>query len=110
MKHKGEHKQNSTLQDGEKQLLLEQIRSAYNQFEDKLNQLSILRELGTALLYINDFKRVCQTIMKILIKNTMARNCSIMLMDHDSNRLFLIAAIDPYFDTSKPAASNALRR
>ena len=113
MKHKGEHKQDSTLQDGEKQLLLEHIRSAYNQFEDKLNQLSILRELGTVLLYINDFRRVCQTIMEIVIKDTVARNCSIMLMDHDSNRLFLIAAIDPegkgyFIDVKKIFSKNDL--
>jgi GAF domain-containing protein len=81
--------------DGRHELLLEQIRTAYDQFEVKLTQLSILRELGAALLYINDFRRVCQTILKVAIENTVARNCSIMLMDHDCNRLFLVAAISP---------------
>jgi len=85
-------KQNSTSPDGGNQLLLEHIRNTYTQFEEALAQLSILRELGAALLHINDFKRVCQTILEIIIKNTVAKNCSVMLMDHEKNRLFLIAA------------------
>jgi PAS domain S-box-containing protein len=89
---KDTHKQNSTSLNGEQHLLIEHIRNAYSQFEDKLAQLSILRELGMTLLHINDFKQVCQTILEIIIKNTVAKNCSIMLMDHDQNRLFLIAA------------------
>ena len=85
-------KQNSASPDGDNQLLLEHIRNTYSQFEEALVQLSILRELGATLLHINDFKRVCQTILEITIKNTVAKNCSVMLMDHDKNRLFLIAA------------------
>jgi two-component system cell cycle sensor histidine kinase/response regulator CckA len=85
-------KQNSTPSDEDRNLLLENIRNTYSQFEDKLAELSILRELGIALLYINDFKRVCQTILEIIIKHTVAKNCSIMLMDHGRNQLFLIAA------------------
>ena len=81
--------------EGENQLLLDQIRYAYDQFEGKLAQLSILRELGGALLYINDFRRVCETILKVIVNNTVARNCSIMLMDYECNRLFLVAATSP---------------
>jgi GAF domain-containing protein len=88
-------KQNPTSPDGNNQLLLEHIRNTYSQFEEALAQLSILRELGVALLHINDFKRVCQTILEIIIKNTVAKNCSFMLMDHGQNRLFLIAAANP---------------
>ena len=85
-------KQNSPLFDSGDDFLLEHIRNTYTQFEEALAQLSILKELGTALLHINNFKRVCQTILEITIKNTVAKNCSVMLMDHDKNRLFLIAA------------------
>jgi len=88
-------KQNSPPLDSGDDLLLEHIRNTYTQFEEALAQLSILRELGAALLYINDFKRVCQTILEIIIKNTVAKNCSVMLMDHEKNRLFLIAATNP---------------
>ena len=89
------NKEDPAFPDRESGFLLEHIRNTYSQFEDKLIQLSILRELGTALLYINDFKRVCQTMLDIIIKNTVAKNCSIMLMDDDQNRLFLIAATNP---------------
>jgi len=85
-------KQDSTSQDGRNELLLEHIRNTYGQFEEKLAQLSILRELGTALIHIDDFQRLCETIMEIIIKNSVAKNCSIMLMDQDHKRLFLIAA------------------
>ena len=95
MKPKNTNKEDAAFADRESHFLLEHIRNTYSQFEDKLVQLSILRELGVALLYINDFKRVCQTILDIIIKNTIAKNCSIMLMDHDENRLFLIAATNP---------------
>jgi PAS domain S-box-containing protein len=88
-------KQNSTSPDGGNHFLLEHIRNTYSQFEEALAQLSILRELGAALLHINDFKSVCQRILEITIKNTVAKNCSVMLMDHDKNRLFLIAATNP---------------
>jgi len=88
-------KQNSTSPDGGNQLLLEHIRNTYSQFEEAIAQLSILRELGTALLHINDFNCVCQTILEVIIKNTVAKNCSIMLMDDGQNRLFLIAATNP---------------
>jgi two-component system cell cycle sensor histidine kinase/response regulator CckA len=95
MKPKNKNKEDPAFPDRESHFLLEHIRNTYSQFEDKLIQLSILRELGVALLYINDFKRVCQTILDIIIKNTVAKNCSIMLMDHDQDRLFLIAATNP---------------
>ncbi len=96
MKDKPEDPSLLDLLDGsENQLLLDNIRTVYNKFQDKLTQLSLLRELGNILLYINDFKRVCQTIMEITINNTVARNCSIMLMDFDANRLFLVAATNP---------------
>ena len=99
------HMPDTTSPDGRQQLLIEHIRNVYDQFEDKLAQLSILRELGMILLYINDFKNVCRTILEIIINNTVAKNCSIMLMDHDQNRLFLIATTnaegESYFADAK---------
>lgn len=76
-------------------LLLDNIRLIYDKFQDKLVQLSILRELGRILLYINDFTRICRTIMDITINNTVARNCSIMLLDFNTEKLFLVAATNP---------------
>lgn len=83
------------LEGNDNQLLLDNIRTVYNTFQDKLAQLSLLRELGNILLYVNDFKKICQTIMDITINNSVARNCSIMLFDFDVNKLFLVAATNP---------------
>lgn len=83
------------LDEEDNHLLLDNIRTVYNKFQDKLTQLSILRELGNILHHINDFQGVCRTIMDIIIANTVARNCSIMLMDFEQNRLFLVAATNP---------------
>ncbi|MBW2195508.1 MAG: GAF domain-containing protein, partial [Deltaproteobacteria bacterium] len=86
---------NPVSSEGENQVLLEHIRVVYEQFEEKLAELSILRDLGAALLHINDFRRVCETILEVIIGRSVARNCSIMLMDYDRNRLFLVAATNP---------------
>jgi PAS domain S-box-containing protein len=83
------------LKSTDNQVLLDNIRTVYDKFQDKLSQLSVLREMGNILLNINDFQKICQVIMDITITNTVARNCSIMLMDFDVNKLFLVAASNP---------------
>lgn len=85
----------STRTNSDSQLLLDHIRNTYEQFEEKLSELSIIRELASALLYINDFKKLCQTLLGIITRNTVAANCSIMLVDYESDRLFLAAATSP---------------
>ncbi len=92
----GENISLKLLNEEDNTLLLDNIRTVYNKFQDKLTQLSILRELGNVLFYVNDFKRICQSVMDITINNTVARNCSIMLLDFDTNKLFLVAATSPH--------------
>ena len=75
--------------------LREHIREVQNRFEDKIAELSMVSEIGTALFHINNFAEVCQVILDVTIKNTIAQNCSIMLMDYEKNSLFLVAATDP---------------
>ena len=79
----------------ENSLLQQQLQETTNRFEEKIFELSIVREIGLSLFYVNDFKRTCQTILNIITKNTLAQNCSIMLIDHDRRQLFLVAASDP---------------
>jgi len=95
MEDKKTYKQNLVMNSDEKELLLDHINNIYNKFEDKLNQLSLLKEFSEILLYINDFNRLCQLILELIINNTVARNCSIMLMDHEQDKLFLAAATNP---------------
>jgi PAS domain S-box-containing protein len=83
------------LQGADNQVLLDNIRTVYDIFHDKLTQLSVLRELGDILYNSTDFEKICQLIMDVTINNTMARNCSIMLMDFETNTLFLAAATNP---------------
>ncbi|UCH01004.1 MAG: response regulator [Deltaproteobacteria bacterium] len=79
----------------ENRLLREQIREVQNRFEDKIAELSMVREIGMALLHVRSFERACQLILDVIINNTIARNCSLMLMDDDKNQLFLVAAAEP---------------
>jgi nitrate/nitrite-specific signal transduction histidine kinase len=79
----------------ENYLLQQQLQEATNRFEEKIFELSTVREIGLSLFYVNDFKRTCQTILNIITKNTLAQNCSIMLIDKERRQLFLVAASDP---------------
>ena len=79
----------------ENRLLREQIREVQNRFEDKIAELSMVLEIGMALLHVRDFERACQFILDVVINNTIAQNCSIMLLDNDKNQLFLVCATDP---------------
>ena len=75
--------------------LREHIREVQSRFEDKISELSMVSEIGVALFHINSFAEVCQVILDVTIKNTIAQNCSIMLMDYEKDSLFLVAATDP---------------
>jgi len=79
----------------QKRLLRRQIADIQNRFEQKIGELSIIREIGSTLLYLRSFEQACRFILRVIIENTVARNCSIMLLDPDANRLFLAAAADP---------------
>jgi len=90
-----EEHQIAFLEEEDNLTLLEHIREVSDNFENKLAQLSILRELGKTLHHLNDFRKICEIILDVTISNTIARNCSIMLMDFDENKLFLVAATNP---------------
>lgn len=76
-------------------ILREQVVEIQRRYEEKIAELSMIREMGATLLYIRSFERACRFILRVVIQNTVAQNCSIMLLDPDTNRLFLAAAADP---------------
>ncbi|MBN1278014.1 MAG: PAS domain S-box protein, partial [Deltaproteobacteria bacterium] len=76
----------------ENRLLRKQIKEVQNRFEDKIAELSMIREIGTALAHINSFRQTCRIILNVIMDSTIAQDCSIMLMDQDKNQLFLAAA------------------
>lgn len=79
----------------ENRLLRKQIKDVQNRYEEKIGELSIIRELGMALLYFQDFKQICRYVLEIIIDNTIGQNCSIMLYDHKKKQLFLLCATNP---------------
>jgi PAS domain S-box-containing protein len=76
-------------------ILREQVVKIQRRYEEKIAELSMIREMGATLLYIRSFERACRFILHVVIQNTVAQNCSIMLLDPNANRLFLVAAADP---------------
>ncbi|MFC1822111.1 ATP-binding protein [Thermodesulfobacteriota bacterium] len=81
--------------EAENKLLRDQIKGIENRFEEKIAELSMVREIGMTLLYISDFETACRFILDVIINNTTAQNCSLMLMDKEKDRLYLVGAADP---------------
>jgi PAS domain S-box-containing protein len=58
-------------------------------FEEKVEELSLLRRMGDIVGYIFDQEVFYRKFIDILLGETNAENCSFMLMDGDTNRLVL---------------------
>jgi len=78
----------------ENRFLREKIQDTHSRLEEKIAELSMVREIGISLLRVRNFKGICQLVLDYIIQNTVAQNCSIMLMDFDRNQLFLVGATD----------------
>jgi len=61
-------------------------------FEDKITELSLLRRFGNILGYIPDQELFYKKFVDILIEETNAENCSLMVMDKETNSLVLKVA------------------
>ena len=79
----------------ENQLLQMQLKKTSERFEEKIFELSLVKEVALSLLSAADFRQTCRNILNVILKNTIVQNCSIMLIDRDKNQLFLVAAGDP---------------
>ena len=79
----------------ENKLLRDQLRNIQQGYQEKISELSMIREMGDILLNVHSFEDTCRSLLHVIIKNTVARNCSIMLLDPSKERLFLSAATDP---------------
>ncbi len=85
----------SSTKNGDVSLLHDQLRYIQQNYEEKIAELSMLREMETLLAHVNSFEKTCLTLVDIIIRNTVAHNCSIMLVDESKERLFLAAASNP---------------
>jgi PAS domain S-box-containing protein len=94
----------------ENRLLREQIKDVQRRFEYKIAELSMVREIGMVLLHLHNFERGCSSILDVIIQNTIVQNCSIMLLDKETDHLFLIAATNPEKKTYVLDARRALSR
>ncbi len=72
----------------------EQIRGIQKRFGNQVSELSVLHELGRAIINVHDFRKLCGQLLDIIIQNTIAENCSIMFLDRKKKCLYLICATD----------------
>jgi PAS domain S-box-containing protein len=75
-------------------LLREQITEVQNRFEEKIAELSMVREIGMSLLHVRSFERACHIILDAIISHTIVEQCSIMLLDQEKHQLFIICAAE----------------
>ena len=65
------------------------LRDASFLFEDKVLELSLLKRVSNIVGYILDPELFYRMFVDILLEETNAENCSIMIMDTETNRLAL---------------------
>lgn len=85
--------------ENENALLKRKACELQEKYELRVSELSMLHELFMSISYINDFRKICENILNIIIKNTSARECAVMFLDRKKNCLFLICATN-YIDST----------
>ncbi|MCZ6632194.1 MAG: GAF domain-containing protein [bacterium] len=63
-----------------------------DRFEDRIRELSVVRRVVDALKHIQDARKVFEGIIDTIIDETNAENCSLMLLDWETNGLVVKAA------------------
>ncbi len=94
----------------ENEMLREQIKQAQHRFEFKIAELSTLREIGMSLSHVHSFEQSCRLALRVIIRNTIAQNCSIMLLDHEENQLLMVGMIDSLNNTFVLGSKEVLSR
>ncbi|NLD35631.1 MAG: response regulator [Desulfatiglans sp.] len=75
-------------------ILREQVKAIQERYENRISDLSVIHELGRVIINVHDFKRLCEELLTIIIRNTVAENCSVMFQDRKREGLYLICASD----------------
>ena len=76
----------------EKYMPREQIEGTEDRHEYIISEISVLHELGRAIINVHDFKKLCGQMLDVIIKNTKAQDCSIMFLDRRKESLYLICS------------------
>jgi PAS domain S-box-containing protein len=84
----------SEQEDKSLNILREQVKAIQERFEKRTNDLAVIHELGRIIINVHDFKRLCEELLKIIIRNTVTENCSVMFQDRKRESLYLICASD----------------
>jgi len=76
----------------ERDLYVRHLKEANLRFEGKVNELSLLRRIGDIIKYTFDLESFCRKLTDIILEETNAENCSLMLKEKGSNSLVLKVA------------------
>jgi PAS domain S-box-containing protein len=77
------------------------LRDASLQLEEKVEELSLLRRVANILGYVPDIDLFYKKFVDILVDETNAENCSLMIFDTETQRLVLKTARGKYDDILK---------
>lgn len=77
---------------GQRDLYVKELYKTTQRFEEKVRELSVVRRIGESLKYTRDIRMVFQVIIDTIIDETNAENCSLMLLNRDTNELAVRAA------------------
>ena len=76
----------------ERNLYMRVLEEANSRFERKVKELSLLKRIGDVISYTFDLELFCRELTEIIIEETNAENCSLMIKKPDSNKLILKVA------------------
>jgi len=76
----------------ERKILKDTIESINEKYDAKIKELSLIRRISDSLVHALDMKKVCKMLIRTVIDESTAENCSLMLYDKRSRKLVLRAA------------------
>jgi len=76
----------------ERNLYAKLLEGANIQFEEKVGELSLLKRVGDIISSTFDIESFCRKLVTIIIEETHAENCSLLLKDQHTEKLILRAA------------------
>ncbi|MBT4136342.1 MAG: GAF domain-containing protein [Candidatus Latescibacteria bacterium] len=76
----------------QRDLYIKELHRTTQRFEEKVRELSVVRRIGETLKYTRDPRKVFEVIIDTIIDETSAENCSLMLLNRETNELHTRAA------------------
>ncbi|MBI3014488.1 MAG: GAF domain-containing protein, partial [Candidatus Tectomicrobia bacterium] len=76
----------------ERDLYARTLQETSLRFQEKVEEISVVRRVADGLKFWNDFPRTCKELLTIVCEETGAENCSLMLADDAKVCLSLVAA------------------